>query len=181
VAGLVDAVAERLGPVDILILNAGVNVRKETPDLQEEDWDFVIDTNLKGAFLVAQQVLPGMRERAYGRVVLLGSILSFVSVAGRAAYSSSKAAVLGLTRTLALEGAKDDVCVNAICPGPFDTPMNVALTEDPKTRAEFAARIPVGRWGDPQDLRGLTLLLCSPACQFITGSSYLIDGGWTAQ
>jgi len=181
VAAFVDTVSSELGDVTIAVLNAGVNVRKPTAEFTEAEWDLVMDTNVKGAFLFARRLLPGMRERGYGRMVLLGSILSFVGVAGRPAYCSSKAALLGLTRTLALEAAQDGVCVNAICPGPFDTPMNVDLTRDPATREAFIEQIPVGRWGEPRDLQGLALLLCSPACRFITGAGYLIDGGWTAQ
>jgi len=100
---------------------------------------------------------------------------------GRAAYSSSKSALLGLTRTFALETARDGICVNAICPGPFKTPMNIPVYTDEAVNREFLEKLPIGRWGDPDEMRGLLLYVCSDACSFMTGSSLVIDGGWTAQ
>ncbi len=172
---------KQLGPLDIVICCAGINIRKETPQLTEADWDAVMDTNVKGSFLVAQSVLPGMRKRKWGRIVFFGSMLSFISLPGRAAYSSSKAALLGLTRTLALESAADGVCVNAVCPGPFKTPMNLPVLEDKARNEAFLRSLPIGRWAEVDELRGLLLYLSSPACSFMTGSSVVIDGGWTAQ
>jgi len=177
---LVKRVERVLGKIDILVANAGVNIRKGTNELTERDWESVVDLNLKGPFLLAQTLLPGMRERKWGRLVFLGSILSFVSIAGRAPYASSKAGILGLTRTLALESAPDGVCVNAICPGPFKTPMNVPLLENEQKNKAFLKKLPIGRWGEPEELAGLVLYLASPACSFMTGAAILIDGGWTA-
>ena len=161
--------------------SAGVNIRKDIPDLTEDDWDTIQDINVKGAFLTGQAVLPGMRTRKWGRIVFMGSMLSFVSINGRAAYSSSKSALLGLTRTFALESAADGVCVNAICPGPFKTPMNIPVYDNPEKNSDFLGKLPIGRWGDPDELRGLLLYLTSNACSFMTGSSIVIDGGWTSQ
>ncbi|MFH0911490.1 MAG: SDR family NAD(P)-dependent oxidoreductase [Planctomycetota bacterium] len=180
VSRLVRAVEDELGPIDILIPNAGINIRKELDDLSDEDWDSVQAVNLRGAFLVARAVLPGMRARKHGRIIFLGSILSFVSIVGRAAYASSKAALLGLARTLAIESAADGVCVNILCPGPFATPMNQVLVKDEEQRKAFFARLPIGRYGDPRELRGITLFLAGPSCSFMTGASVLVDGGWTA-
>lgn len=179
--GLIQNTEQALGKIDILVANAGMNIRKPTEDLTEEDWDAVIGVNLKGAFLPAQILLPQMCARGWGRIIFLASMLSFVSISGRSAYSASKSALLGLTRTMALEGAGHNVCVNAICPGPFKTPMNEILTSDPLKSAEFVQKIPIGRWGEPEELQALTLYLASPACSFMTGSSLIIDGGWTAQ
>jgi NAD(P)-dependent dehydrogenase (short-subunit alcohol dehydrogenase family) len=149
--------------------------------LSEADWDQVLDINLKGSFLCAQAVLAGMRQRGWGRIVFLASIMSFASLPARAAYASSKAALLGLTRTLALETARDGVCVNALCPGPFVTPMNQTLTQGEDKKKAMLARMPMGRWGDPDELRGLLLCMCSNAASYMTGSAVVADGGWLAQ
>jgi NAD(P)-dependent dehydrogenase (short-subunit alcohol dehydrogenase family) len=169
-----------LGPVDILVNNAGCNVRKPLAELTEEDWDLVVDTSAKGSFLCSKAFMPGMIERKWGRVIMLGSIMSFVSLPGRAAYATAKSALLGLARTLALEGAPSGVTVNLICPGPFETPMNRVLMNDPEAYKAFLAKIPLGRWGQPDELGGLVVFLCSPAGAFVTGTSIVIDGGWMA-
>ncbi len=119
-----------LGPVDVLVNSAGVNIRGLSAELSEADWDTVIDINLKGTFLCARAVGPGMASRGWGRVINMGSILSVIALPGRAAYASAKAGVLNLTRVLALEWAGTGVTANAICPGPFATDMNRALIED---------------------------------------------------
>jgi NAD(P)-dependent dehydrogenase (short-subunit alcohol dehydrogenase family) len=180
VARLARDIQGALGPVDILVNNAGCNVRKPTPELTEEDWDLVIDTSAKGSFLCSKAFMPGMIERKWGRVIMLGSIMSFVSLPGRAAYATAKSALLGLARTLALEGAPHGVTVNLICPGPFETPMNRVLMNDPEAYKAFLAKIPLGRWGQPEELGGTIVFLCSPAGAFVTGTSLVIDGGWTA-
>jgi NAD(P)-dependent dehydrogenase (short-subunit alcohol dehydrogenase family) len=170
-----------LGPVDILVNNAGVNVRGAIEELREEDWDAVIDTNLKAPFLVTRALGKGMRERGFGRVINLGSILSVIALAGRTPYASSKAGVLGLTRVLALEWAKTGVTVNAICPGPFGTEMNRSLLNDPAKYQAFVEKIPLGRWGELDEITGAAVFLASPAASFVTGSALFVDGGWTAQ
>src|SRR5439155_18074421 len=116
---------ETFGKIDILVNNAGINIRRPSVEVREvEDWDPVIDINLKGCLLCAQAVAPGMIERKYGRIINMGSIMSAISLPGRAAYASSKHGLVGLTRTLALEWAKDGITVNCLCPGPFATEMN---------------------------------------------------------
>ncbi len=181
IVSLFDTVNNEIGDIDILHCAAGINIRKPFNELSSVDWDSVMDINVKGAFLCAQQALPAMRQKKWGRIVFYGSMLSYVSIIGRAAYSSSKAALLGLTRTLALECATDCVCVNAICPGPFITPMNQTVHQAPEVQDAFVRKIPLGRWGDPAELSGILLYLSSPSCSYMTGSGIVIDGGWTAQ
>jgi NAD(P)-dependent dehydrogenase (short-subunit alcohol dehydrogenase family) len=175
------ALAEQVGDVDILVCNAGVNRRGLISELSEEDWDAVIDTNLKGPFLCARQFGPGMAARGWGRILNLGSALSAIAIPGRAPYASSKAGIVNLTRVLALEWATQGVTVNALCPGPFATEMNLPLLEDPEKYQQFVARIPLGRWGELHEIQGAALFLCAPASSYVTGSTLFVDGGWTAQ
>jgi len=175
------AVLERFGTVDILINNAGVNVRKLIHEFSLEEWRKVTDTNLTSVFLLCRAFVPSMKGKGYGRILNLTSIMSHISLPGRAAYSASKAGLLGLTKALALELAPDHVSVIAISPGPFATEMNQPLIQNAELNQQFLARIPAGRWGEVEDIGQLAVYLCSPYASFITGTDILIDGGWTAQ
>jgi NAD(P)-dependent dehydrogenase (short-subunit alcohol dehydrogenase family) len=171
----------RYGKVNILINNAGVNVRKPVVEFTVEEWHRVMDTNVTAAFLMCRSFVPAMTGQGYGRILNMTSIMSHVSLPGRIAYSTSKTALLGMTRTLALELAPEAITVNGISPGPFGTEMNKPLMENPETNAQFVASIPLGRWGKVEEIGQLAVYLCSEDAGFITGTDILIDGGWCAR
>ena len=174
-------VLARFGQLDILINNAGINIRKQVQEFTLEEWNRVMATNLTSAFLLSRAFVPQMKGRGYGRIINMTSIMSHVSIAGRTAYSSSKAALLGFTKALALELVQDGITVVGISPGPFGTEMNTPLMNDPVLNAQFLSKIPAGRWGKVEEIGQLALFLCSDAAGFITGTDILIDGGWVAQ
>jgi NAD(P)-dependent dehydrogenase (short-subunit alcohol dehydrogenase family) len=165
----------------ILINNAGTNLRKNLVDFTLAEWQGVMDTNLTSVFLMCRAFVPAMKATGYGRIINLTSIMSHVSLPGRAVYSSSKTGLLGLTRALALELAPDGVTVNGVSPGPCATEMNRALIENPETNAQFLANMPMGRWGKVEEIAALTCFLCSEQAGYITGTDIIADGGWTTR
>ena len=181
VSRLADDVTAKLGPVQILINNAGINIRKPSTEFTLADWRAVMDTNLTSVFLVCRAFLPRMKGQGYGRILNLTSIMSHVAIAGRTAYAASKAGLLGFTKALALELVADKITVNGISPGPFATELNKPILENPEANAQFLSKIPLGRWGRVEEVGQLAVYLCSEDAGFITGTDILIDGGWTAQ
>jgi len=175
------AVAAEFGKVQILINNAGMNIRKPITDFTLAEWRQVMDTNVDGGFLMCRSFVPQMRGQGYGRIINLTSIMSHVGLPGRTAYAASKSALLGFTRALALELAPDKITVNGLSPGPVATEMNTPLIQDPELNRQFISRIPLGRWGKVEEVGQLAVYLCSEDAGFITGTDVLIDGGWTAQ
>jgi NAD(P)-dependent dehydrogenase (short-subunit alcohol dehydrogenase family) len=178
---LFGAVLSTLGRIDILVNNAGVNIRGPIEELSESDWDTVIDTNLKGPWLCCRAVAPVMKAQKWGRVINVSSMLGEISMPGRSPYASSKGGLTLLTKTLALEWAKDGINVNALCPGPFATEINTPLLNDPAARAAMEANVPLARWGDPVELGPAAVFLASDASSFMTGATLFIDGGYTAR
>ncbi len=174
-------VANQVGKLQILVNNAGINVRKTITEFTLDEWRQVMDTNLTSVFLMCRAFVPQMKGQGYGRIINLTSIMSHVAIPGRTAYCASKTGLLGFTRALALELAPDKITVNGISPGPFATEMNAVNLQNPELNQQFVSRIPVGRWGKVEEVGQLAVYLCSEDAGFITGTDVLIDGGWTAQ
>ena len=181
VKNLEGEVVGKLGKPHILINNAGVNIRKPVTDFTLEEWRTVLDTNLTGAFLLCRAFVPHLKGQGYGRILNMTSIMSHVALPGRSAYAASKTGLLGFTKALALELAPEKITVNGISPGPFATELNAPILQNPEANAQFISKIPLGRWGQVEEIGQLAVYLCSEEAGFITGTDILIDGGWTAQ
>jgi NAD(P)-dependent dehydrogenase (short-subunit alcohol dehydrogenase family) len=181
VESVVQAVAEHFGKIDILINNAGINVRKPVEEFDEASWDLVQGANLKGPYLCARAVVKRMKEQRWGRIINLASMLGLVGLPERIAYCSSKGGLIQMTKVLALELAPYNITVNALCPGPFATEINTPVINNPEASKYFLDNIPLGRWAEPDELGGAAVFLASEASSFVTGSSLTIDGGWTAR
>jgi len=175
----VKEILERFEKIDILVNNAGLNHRETVIDYPEEAWDLVINTNLKGYFLVAQAVAPHMLKQGYGKVINMSSILGKIALPNQLAYASAKGGVEQMTRIMALEWAKGGIRVNAIGPTYFETEMVKPIRDDPERFNFINTRTPMGRWGYLPEMEGLVIFLAAPASDFITGQVIYIDGGWT--
>ena len=174
-------ISSRLGPVEILVNNAGINIRKYCVDYTLAEWNSVLHTNLTSVFLMCRSFVPHMKQRRWGRIINIASIMGHISFPQRTIYSATKSGVLGFTRSLALELAQENITVVAISPGPFATEMTIPIMNNPERNEEFMSRTPMKRWGKPEELGRLVLFLCSEDASFITGTDVLVDGGWCAQ
>ena len=178
-ARIVAEITATLGGIDILVNNAGIIRRADLLDYSEEDWDRVLDVNLKAAFLLSQAVARHMVETGReGRIVNVASMLTFQGGIRVPAYAASKHGIAGLTKAMANELAPQRITVNAIAPGYMATDNTEALRNDPDRNAQISARIPMGRWGTPDDLATAVLFFAAPASRYVTGTVLPVDGGW---
>ena len=180
-AQVVQQVIADFGGLHILINNAGINIRGPIEELQPEEFQQVIDTNVTGVWNFCRAAARHLKAQKYGRVINIGSTLSIIALPDRSPYASSKGAVLQMTRVLALEWAPYGITVNAMLPGPFATEMNTPLKEDPEKYREFISILPLGRWGELDEIGGLAVFLASDASSYMTGAGVTIDGGWTVR
>ena len=166
-----------LGPINILINNAGCNIRKPALEVTWQDWETVVDTNLKGAFFLAKEIAKGMTERGYGRIVNIGSVTSVAGYAGLGPYGASRGGIKQLTMSLAHDWGDKGVTVNCLAPGWFKTEQNSNLFENSEWVSYIEEKIPLGRVGRPNDLDGTCIFLSSDASAYVTGQTLLVDGG----
>ncbi len=177
----VDECIDTFGHVDILVNNAGTIRRAPAEDFSDEDWSAVIDTNLYGVFQFCRGIGKHMLERGHGKIINIASLLSFSGGITVPAYAASKGGVMQLTKALANEWASKGLHVNAIAPGYFATDNTAALQADEIRNTSILARIPTGRWGDPEDLQGAVGFMASPASDYVNGHILTVDGGWMAR
>ncbi len=172
---------DAFGRVDILVNNAGTVVRKDPQDISSEEWDWVLDVNLRGAFLAAREVYPHMKSQGGGKIINIGSMFSLFGGGGSgAAYSSSKGGVVQLSKSLAVAWAKDNIQSNAVLPGWFMTELASDIPANQPERYDLInRRIPAQHWGDPDDLQGVAVFLAAKASDYVTGAVITVDGGYS--
>tara|TARA_R110002073_G_scaffold67806_3_gene168628 strand:+ start:11841 stop:12620 length:780 start_codon:yes stop_codon:yes gene_type:complete len=169
------------GRIDILVNNAGINIRGPIEELSLEEFRKVQSINVDAMWLCCKHVSAVMKQTQYGRIINMASTLGLVGLANRTPYATSKGAVVQMTRALGLEFALDKITVNAICPGPFLTPMNVPIAETEEAKQFIVGATALQRWGELSEIQGAALFLASPASSYVTGSMLTVDGGWTAR
>ena len=178
---VVHQTVEKMGRLDILINNAGINIRGPIDELTYEDFQRVMRVNVDGIWLASRAVVPIMKQQKWGRIINLASTLGLVGLANRTPYTSSKGAVVQMTRALGIELAPFGICVNAICPGPFLTEMNVPIANTKEAKKFIVGATALKRWGELPEIQGAAIFLASDAASYMVGSAITVDGGWTAQ
>jgi NAD(P)-dependent dehydrogenase (short-subunit alcohol dehydrogenase family) len=171
---------DQMGRVDILVNNAGTNRPQAIDAITDKDWDEVLEINLSSVMALTRALVPQMKQRRWGRIIHISSILGFTSKEGRNCYSATKSALLGLARASALDLGPYGITVNCIAPGPFLTDLPASVLSEAEQKV-FAERTALGRWGEPKELMGPALLLASDAGSYITGTALVVDGGWLAR
>lgn len=172
---------ETFGSIDILINNAGINIRGPIDDLTPEQFDKVMDVNVKGVWLASRAVVPYMKKANNGKIINIASTLGIVGLANRTLYTASKGAVLNMTKGLALELAPFNINVNVVCPGPFLTEMNIPIADTEEAKKFVVGATALKRWGELKEIQGVAIFLASDAATYMVGSVITVDGGWTAQ
>jgi len=178
---MVASALKAFGKVDILINSAGINIRGAIDEVSPEDFQKVMNVNVNGTWLCNRAITPHMKKNKTGRIINLASTLGLVGLANRTPYTSSKGAVVQMTRALALELAPFNIMVNAICPGPFLTEMNLPIADTEEGKKLVVGATALGRWAELREIQGVAIFLASEAASYVTGSMLVVDGGWTAR